>query len=288
LLQDAFTSLLGNSQGVSYATDYRVYIFFVLFTLLTGWAVGALPASLLSKFKPAEVLKDSSGLRLMKGIGFRKALIIFQFAMSIVFLISANIITKQFQFAMNGPMGFKHNNIVSVMTQGDDYKKIQEMASQNKDAIQISVSSLLPGTNRGASEQMENPATQQKSDVFFISADRHFISTIDLKLLAGRNFPEEASETTERFVLVNETFVRQLGYQNPAEALGKTVITERKAELEIIGVLRDFHYRPLDANAPIGPAAVRFRPFEFAMVHIKFQTEQEPTYFFTRSIVEKT
>ncbi len=271
LLQDAFTSLLGGGQGISFATDYRVYLFFLLFTLLVGWAVGALPASLLSKFKPVEVLKDSSGLRVMKGIGLRKALIIFQFAMSVVFLISANVITQQFQFAMNGPMGFSHNNVISVMTQGEDYRKIQAMAAQQKEALGISASSFLPGTNRGASEPMENPDTKQNADVFFLSGDQNLISSIDLKLVAGRNFPSNMLDSTERFILVNETLVKQLGYQTPADALSKTIKTERGTTLEIIGVLKDFHYRPLDADVPIGPAAIRFRPFEFGIVNIKFQ-----------------
>jgi putative ABC transport system permease protein len=272
LLQDAFTSLLGGGQGISFATDYRVYIFFFLFTLLVGWAVGALPASLLSKFKPAEVLKDSSGLRVMKGIGLRKTLIIFQFAMSVVFLISANVITRQFQFALDGPMGFNHNDVISVMTQGDDYRKIQAMAAQQKEAIEISASSFLPGTNRGASEPMENPDSKQKSDVFFLSGDQSFISSIDLKLVAGKNFPLNMNDSTERFILVNETLVKQLGYQTPSDALSKIIKTEKGISLEIIGVLKDFHYRPLDADVPIGPAAVRFRPHEFGMVNIKFQT----------------
>jgi putative ABC transport system permease protein len=274
ILQDAFASLMGKSQGISFATDYRVYLFFLLFTLVTGWAVGAMPAALLSKFRPSEVLKDSSGLRLMKGVGFRKALIIFQFAMAIVFLISANIVSKQFQFALNGPMGFRHSHVLSILTQGEDYQKIQAMVEQNKDALEVSASSFLPGTNRGASDDMVNPESDKKGNVFFLSGDRHFISSIDLKLVAGTNFPENLSATTERFMLVNETFVRELGYGSPAEAVGKTVRTS-DTELEIIGVLKDFHYRPLDAPVPIGPAAVRYRPSEFAMVNVVFQAGQE-------------
>lgn len=269
LLQEGFLNLLGHGQGISFAKDYRVYVCFLVFTLVVGWAVGTLPASLLSKFQPAQVLKDSSGLRLLGGIGFRKALIIFQFALSVVFLMTANIITNQFRFATNGPMGFNHSDVVSVMTQGEDYKKVMAMAAQHKDAIEVSASSFLPGTNMGASEVIQNPETQLQADVFFISADTNFIPSIGLKLVAGRNIPRGASETTERFIVVNEAFVRQLGYRTPAEALSRTAKVGN-GELEIIGVLKDFHYRPLDAAVPIGPAAIRYKPSDFGRVNIRF------------------
>ncbi|MBS1544955.1 MAG: FtsX-like permease family protein [Bacteroidetes bacterium] len=267
-LQSAFVNLVGAGRGVDFATDYRVYFAFIVFAVIVGITAGFVPATLLSNFRPAETLKSISGLKFLKKVGLRNGLVIFQFVLSIVFLITARVITTQFQYAMNKDLGFQRSGIVNVELQGEDYRRFAQVISQNKDVSSISASSTLPATNQGAMTSMTNPATKNKAEVFFIAADPEFVPNLKFKLLAGKNFPETMLDNEEQFILVNETLVRQMGYGTIQDAVGQEIETEN-SRAHILGVLKDFHYRPVDAYAPIGPCAIRYLPSQFHYANVR-------------------
>lgn len=267
-LQSQFVNLIGAGRGVDFATDYRVYLAFTLFAVFVGITAGFIPATLLSNFKPAETLKSITGLKLLKRVGLRNALVIFQFVLSIVFLITARVMTTQFQYAMNKDLGFQRSGIINVDLQGEDYRRFAQVISQNKDVSSISASSTLPATNQGAMTSMTNPITKEKADVFFISADPDFVPNLKFKLVAGKNFPEIMLDNQEQFILVNETLVRQMGYGTIQDAVGQEIETE-DSHVRIVGVLQDFHYRPVDADVPIGPCAIRYLPSQFHYANVR-------------------
>jgi putative ABC transport system permease protein len=97
-----------------------IYGWFVLFALFTGLLAGALPAWVLSSFKPVEVLKNLSNVRLFGSNSFRKGLIIVQFTLALVTTIFTSISSQQFSFIANADPGYDRDNLLVVPTDGAD------------------------------------------------------------------------------------------------------------------------------------------------------------------------
>src|SRR5258708_403619 len=111
---------------------------FVLFSLFTGLLAGILPAWALSSFRPVEVLKNLSTIKLFGGNGFRKALIIAQFSLSLVIIIFTMTFKKQFSYIVNADYRFNKNNLLTIPLQGADYHLLGDKISHLRGVALVS------------------------------------------------------------------------------------------------------------------------------------------------------
>jgi putative ABC transport system permease protein len=276
ILKDAFLNLLGPMNQVSFSDSPLVYLLFVLFALLVGIGAGVIPASILSQLDPVKVLKGVSDLRVISKIGLRKALILFQFVISILFIVSSSVIQRQFMYAMSKELGFEKDNIVNVELKGNDYSHVINALAQQRNVINMSASGYLPATNMFAGATMQKPGSDQKTDIVFMAIDQNFISNLKIQLIAGSNFPNNLNDQHEQFTIVNEQAVKWLGYKSADQVLGKIVRID-SVDLQVLGVVKDFHYRPIDARDPIGPFVFRYKPSDFNYINVRLQTNDPET-----------
>ncbi|HXO75434.1 MAG TPA: ABC transporter permease, partial [Puia sp.] len=225
------------------------------FALFTGVLAGTAPAWILSAFKPLRVLKNLSTAKIFGSIGLQKTLIVFQYSLSLVAIIFLFSFYRQFSFMASADHGFKRNNILIIPLNGIDKDRAANVIAATGG---ISSVSGLSTTFDGRYQSMRGPGwvdNGQKGAVSlnYFFTDRHFIPSLKIDLLAGRNFTADADSTGERSVIINSKAAHLLGFKTASEALSNRLRVDDSTSLEIIGVAKDFIYenagRPIDAMA---------------------------------------
>lgn len=272
-LKDAYLALLGPMNQITFSDSYLTYLLFLFFAVLVGICAGFVPASLMARLDPVKVLNDLSGIKLLSGLGLRNALILFQFVISILFIITSSVLFRQYQYGMSEKLGFDKENIVNIELKGNDYEKVANIFSQHKDVSLVSASSGMPATHQVSVSTLKNEATGDSIHVTYFSVSDMFIKNLKIKILAGSDFSLNQSSTNEQFVVLNERAVEWLGYSSSESVLGN-LVTIGGEELQVIGVVQNFHYRPIDTRDPIGPFAFRYKPSEFRYINLRLQSNQ--------------
>lgn len=246
-------------QGIVFdIADTSVIIFLVAITLVTTFFAGLYPARVLASLMPVLSLKGISSTATPSNIGLRKGLIVFQFTVSLVFIIGTLVIDRQINFMRSKDKGFRTDAVLIVSNYGGDHSQMKLLTQKVK---------KLPGVDN-AVLQGENPMgfayrnsfyeyRESKSgeiDANVKSGDENFIPFYKIKLLAGRNLL--ASDSSKE-VIINETLARAMGVDRPADAVGKFLYAQDKP-IPIVGVVADFHM--VSFHIPIGPMVIQHTP----------------------------
>lgn len=217
--------------------------------VVTGLLAGSYPALVLSGFRPIEILK--SKIRLGGSNLFTKSLVTGQFVLSVALIVSMAVILRQLDFMRSKNPGFDRENVVVVDADGSDSKRNFPLFRQAAQAIPgvtgIAGSELGLGEGEGWSRSgWEDNGAHREVYEYFV--DQHFMPVLKMELLAGRNFESGNSQDTINSVIINERMVREFGWTNQS-ALGRQLTgyyEDPKMQLPVvIGVVRDFHFRPL-------------------------------------------
>jgi putative ABC transport system permease protein len=257
LAMPAYTSLLGY-QLPRYWNNPLFYIFIIGVVVIVGLLAGSYPALLLSSFSPIDSLKGK--LRTGKnGAFFRKALVVVQFGISVLLIISITIIMSQMDYVKNTDLGFNKEQSMIVKL---DNKEIWEQKFQFKKELEQSPAvesvSLMSGEPGGyhdiySFETEARPAEKLMFNTEF--ADFEYVKTLGLKIIAGRDFSTQFGTDSLQSVIVNRSAASKLGY-TPGQAIGKWLkdIMRDSIRRSIVGVVEDFHYTSL--KEPIGALVI--------------------------------
>ncbi len=216
-------------------------------TLATGLAAGIYPALILSSFRPSVSLR-SRGSGLSRGsVGFlRKALVVFQFAVSAGLIVSALIINEQMNFIQNKDLGINRDNIVCLSTDGlsEDYRAFEkELAVQP--GIEKASAVFNPPAWSGCSItdfDFDGKADDQSVSASLSFIDYNYVDVFGLEILEGRNLSEEFSTDATAACLINESAAHAMGLDRP---VGRNVDLDEGHQRQIVGVVRDFHFASL-------------------------------------------
>jgi len=218
----------------------------ILFTIIIlGFVAGVYPSFYLSSFKPVDVLKGNKGSN-NKGLNLRNALVVFQFAASIMLIIGTISIYRQMNFVINKKIGFDKEQVVILRGTNTLDNKIQTFKNELKklpEVKNVTVSGFLPihGTLRNGNSfrNAEDPSAEsihsQRWDV-----DYEYIKTLGMKIIEGRDFLDEPGSDRDA-VIINQAMAKQLNIDNILEGR----ITNHRGTLNIIGVVEDFHFESI-------------------------------------------
>jgi putative ABC transport system permease protein len=239
-----------------------LYVWFILFVIVAGLLAGLVPALFFSSTKPLQALKktiqiDQLGRRLgFKRIDVRKILVVVQFAFTIFFVITIITIYQQTRFVLTTDHGFKTEGVINVKLQGLSYEKLKQELTGLSDIRLVAAATHLPALGTNNNMEIDIVGEEDPVLVSYFGVDEGYVDALGLQMLAGKGFSDNMPED-EKYILVNETFVTRFGWENEYDAIGQ-LVTSGDQQLEIIGVLKDFHYERLDEK--IGPMALRYIP----------------------------
>lgn len=219
--------------------------------ILTGFLSGLYPSLFLSSFSPARLSKAISSPR-GHGSLFRKVLVVFQFALSIMLIIGTLVVKSQISFIMNRDLGMAKENVVYHLMQKktrDSVEVVRDELLKHPDILNISSCSSLPSQIQSWIGYVDWEGRSPDKQMFpaFMSIDHDFIKTARLTVIKGRDFSKYRSLDTENFI-INETAARQIGIENP---IGLELrFWNHKGK--IIGVVKDFTNRHMSfSTAPM-------------------------------------
>ena len=267
LLAEALLPIFNDIAGKTISIPYHLPTFWATLAGLTSVVsllTGLYPAFFLSSFRPALVLKGVFDVR--TGRGFRQSLVVGQFVLSIALVIGTVVIYRQLTFMQDTKLGFDKSQLFYVRLKGDLRGKAMLLKSQVAQVPGVARASVATGNlvdmqNSGGIE-WEGQAPKDEFLITNMNADADFVATTGMSLAAGRNFSVQMPTDTASKLgayLINEAAAKRMGW-TAATALGKRV-KFWGLDGNVIGVLRDFHFRPLRVG--IEPFIVRFRPKEF-------------------------
>jgi putative ABC transport system permease protein len=225
--------------------------------IFTGVLSGGYPAIHMSRFKPVIALKGAYS-KSTKGTFLRNLLVIFQFSLSVFFIVSALIISSQLHLIQSKKLGFDREHIIVIDVQynkevNQNFPILKNELLRNTHIAGVTSTTTIP-MNIDWSTEIYYEGQPDDGRIYgrFAYVDFDYINLFGLELIAGRNFsPEMKSDRTGGGAyILNETAVEQIGWDDP---IGKKLRFSYNEEMgTVIGVIKNFHNRPLHyAQEPV-------------------------------------
>ncbi len=246
LVLPSFNRFTGKDLAIGYLNHWYIIPSLIAVTLFIGFLAGIYPAFYLSSFKPAEILKAKFN-RGTGNIRLRSALVIVQFSITIILLISTFIVSSQLKYIRNANLGFNRENVLVVKNTGDlaDYAEtFREKVMKLPDVIQASRTWTFPGEGyNGSTFQIQGDSLNKMYQFEIIQGDYDYLPLLGFKIISGRNFSRDFA-TDNNAVLINESAVKFLGVRDPL-GLRLTMPNGQGGQdvLEVIGVFQDVYYK---------------------------------------------
>ena len=256
-----FNSLSGKVFHASDFLNLELLLVYALFGFLLSILAGAYPAFVLSSFRPLEALKNkfvNAG-----GKGMRSSLVVFQFAVSTVLIIGAIIVDQQMSFIQNKDIGYDRDGLIVIKDSwllGNDQAVFKDELLALSMVENVTNSRYIPtgpsSTSMNTVHLSPDSEDFRRTTAYYV--DDRYLPTLGIDLIDGRNFSDDYGAESLN-IIVNQTFVEffQLG-DNPIGKQVKATINNdgEKALLNVIGVIQDFHFKPL--HKEIEPMMMRY------------------------------
>ncbi len=239
-----FSRIVSTPLDIRYVENWQFTLFVLGITILTGIVAGLYPALVLSSINPLLIVKNQIfDSNRFKKFSMRRGLIVFQMVICILFVLITIGILKQFNYLQNKELGFNKENLLICSIKNTEKVKINEFSALRNELL------LIPGVEETSlayntpfygsmahTLNWEGAPEGEKISCRYNKAYATFLKTLEIELLAGRDFDENRIADSTACI-VNETFVRILGW-NIEEAIGKRVWN---LQYTIIGITKDFH-----------------------------------------------
>lgn len=249
----AFNSLAAKSIALNAGMLTWLIPALLIGVLVIGCLAGVYPAIFLSAFNPIHVLKGTLANG-FKGSGLRSFLVVFQFSISIFLITATLVIYSQLKYIQNRDIGYNRNQIVVIKNTyelGAQARIFKDEVKQLPGVVNATLTGFLPTSgSRAADALFKDQSKDPKKTIMpqLWQVDHDYITTLGMKVIAGRNFSDKLSTDSDAIV-INETAARFLGYANPVnKVLYRPAGNATLKAFTIIGVVKDFNFSSLREN----------------------------------------
>jgi len=282
IIRPGFVAIVGGGVELSLTNNLAVLIIVFVVTLFVGFVSGIYPAFFLSSFQAASIFK-SQQVSGKSRINFRKALVVFQFALTFTMITATLLLMKQLDMLSKIYLGYNRENIITIpctFEMRDKFDVLEKELKQNPDIAMVADGHVLPfgGGYRKAKMRVEGMDEKSSEGIDYYPCGYNFIEVLNIKIAQGRSFSREFNDSNS--VIVSEGFVRHFHFDNP---IGKKIILDAGGEKKmIIGVAEDFHFPHVFLKK--SPAVLYFQPSEPFYVFVKtVGTPDDGTINFVRA-----
>ncbi len=251
--------------------------------IVIGIIAGIYPALVLSGFRPVKVLKSMKLSGGISGGWLRQSLVVLQFALSVLLIVSATIVYRQTNYLNSKDLGFNKEQVLYFSAREGVQNNFEAFKAELlRSAAIVSVTSGygLPGDQYAGDGVIINGSDgplERSANVFI--GDHDYVKTLGLRIIAGRDFSKEMSTDRNGAFLINETAVKEWGFGTPEKAIGQPVSWNEWEPLDtlnkvkkgkVIGVIEDFHYKSL--HEKVTPSVIQLYPQVLAKAAVKVKS----------------
>ncbi|MDR3711289.1 MAG: ABC transporter permease [Puia sp.] len=260
----AFSTIMGKQLSLK-LSDPAFIMAAILITLVTSLVSGSYPAFFLSSFKPVQVLK-SAVIKSGNANLFRKGLVVFQFALSILLIVGTLIVSQQIGYIRNKNIGMDKEHLLTLTAEGGLYEHLdafQNELSQSPGIAGVTVIGQNPIAINSTSADLDWSGKPPKQ-VVSISATAvgyDFLKTLGVPLVDGRDFSRTRPDSNS--YIINESAARLMSLKNP---IGQ-IVKFWAGKGPIIGVVKDFHLHSL--HEAITPLILTLQPGNVSLFMVR-------------------
>jgi putative ABC transport system permease protein len=278
ILLPLFSKLANKEIIFSFQQHGLLLIGFLVLAILTGLIAGSYPAFYLSSFKPIKVLKGRISNSLA-AISLRKALVVFQFVISVGLIVASVTINNQMKYMQSKDLGFeKDQQIIIPLRSGTSknmYVSLKDELQKNSQITNVGGTLYYPGIMNPSDMPLYKDGEDMNNakKVFMNWVDESFLQTLGIKPVAGRLFSKEFPGDTTFKMILNQQAIKKIGFKDEKDAIGKNVWIDWQDESyrwQIVGVVKDFHFKDLHSEIEPYGFQLNNRPnFNYMFAHAK-------------------
>jgi putative ABC transport system permease protein len=203
-------------------------------------------------------------------MGLRKTLLVVQFALSLIFIISVLLLYNQLKLFVKADHGFDMASKINVQLYSIPYQNLKTELLQQANITNVSAVSHIPAAGKTFGEGYKRSLSDKDGitlDYFLVDED--YLENMSIPLVAGKTFTAVAGESNKNYVVINEKAVKAFHFDSPHDAIGEIIHAEDDSvKLQIIGVVKDYNHQVLVAQ--IEPMALRYDPSRFSLLQVKY------------------
>lgn len=243
-----FNQLLQQELRLDLFRQANVFALLVGLAIIVGLIAGSYPAFYLSAFQPIKVLKGTF-TKSAKKSSLRNVLVIIQFSISVFLIISTGFVYSQLSFLQEKKLGFNKEKMIVIPLRGN---RLQEKANIFKSEFltlscvtAVSTSRFVPGRDMDGTGYIPEGYDENNPIIIFTNTvDHDYIGTMEMEIIEGREFSRDFM-TDSSAVIINEALTKKLGWDEPLNKKITGFGQEGEFDLNVIGVVQDFHFRSL-------------------------------------------
>ncbi|MBO6495653.1 MAG: ABC transporter permease [Roseivirga sp.] len=264
LIKGEFTSMLVGAEALTFEMTPLVIIMFLGFAILTGLVTGVLPALYLARIAPISAINNRTSNKKVSISGFRKGLLVFQFILSLSFMIGIGVVLRQYSHTITYDPGFAKENRIILPLESNNVAVLQNELQAINGVEDISFSSNIPGLPLNKTNYFYSDDFTDSILVREIYISEEFVDKMNLKMVWGES---QLSDVQFEQVLVNEKLLSLLNNieNNPQDSLIRQLASK---QVQIVGIVADYNHEPL--NERIEPMVMRLNEsaYNYAIIEL--------------------
>ncbi len=252
------------------SVNNTLYFVFIAFAITVGIMAGLFPSIVLSGFQPIKVLKNLSNNKLMSKMGLRKALLVMQFSISLIFILTVIVLYNQLDLFLHSSDGFKATNKVMIQKGETSPELLKTELLKNSNLTSVTMASHIPSAGINYGENVKRSIEdEQWQDLSYFAVDEDYLSNMGLELVAGKFYEAEAGMSNQNMVVINEAALPLLQFNTADEAIGQSIIFQRDSiEKQVIGIVKNYNHEMMAQT--LRPLALIYSPEEYRLLQIAY------------------
>ena len=255
--------------------NYAVYAIFLAFAVFVGILAGFFPAVVLSGFQPIRVLKSFQPVKVFSRMALRKTLLVGQFTVSLVFIMTVIVMYNQLQLFIHTDYGFNMKNNLVVRLNDTSGENLKNELLKYSNIECVSAASHIPSAGETHGGNFKKDLQEKEwTNINTFNVDEDYLKNMEIGLIAGKFFESKNGKSNSNFVVINDQAVKALNFDRAIDALGKEIILQwDSSRRQIIGVTKDYNHRDLFRN--IEPLALIYDPDNFRVLQVRYSGNRD-------------